>query len=160
LKGRDPEGRVSIQEGKRVLDRLEEELLALVDRNTGLPIVSNVIRAGEAFEGRQSDRFADLFVEWNRDVRFTSASSATIGTVRVKSPSWRTGNHVSGGIFFGRGPLVGSGQSAERNSIIDLAPSIAAILGHDLPDADGRPIAALVGWSSDAREEEPRDRPA
>ena len=45
----------------------------------------------------------------------------------------------TGLILWGRG--VRAGVVLNETQTIDVAPTIAAILGLDLPDADGRPIA-------------------
>ncbi len=42
------------------------------------------------------------------------------------------------------GPAFKKGSTVERKPIVDFAPTVAAILGLELPDADGRPINEIL----------------
>lgn len=47
-------------------------------------------------------------------------------------------------IFMGHGPAFCDGAVLERASIADVAPTLAAVLGQSMPDADGRVLAELL----------------
>lgn len=47
-------------------------------------------------------------------------------------------------VFLAKGPHIRSGVVLDRRDIIDEAPTYAALLGVDLPDADGKPIAEFL----------------
>lgn len=42
------------------------------------------------------------------------------------------------------GPAIKSGVVLERRSIVDMAPTVAKIIGASLPDADGKPIDEII----------------
>jgi predicted AlkP superfamily phosphohydrolase/phosphomutase len=142
VRGREPRGR--IRPGAELadfVDTLAADLLDLVDPDSGEPVVARVVRSDDAFAGEHRHRFPDLFAVWNRRPARAIASDK-IGEIRAPARAWRTGNHTSEGFVLARGPRVAPGQSSAL-SITDLAPSICHMLGVPLPDADGRPIAAL-----------------
>ena len=47
-------------------------------------------------------------------------------------------------VFLAKGPHIVPGAKAGRHVVVDEAPTYAALLGIDLPDADGRPIAEFL----------------
>ena len=47
-------------------------------------------------------------------------------------------------IFMGHGPAFRDGAVLERAALVDVAPTLAAILGQTLPEADGRVLAELL----------------
>jgi hypothetical protein len=93
---------------------------------------------------RADDRLPDLFVEWAGRGTIARLWSPTVGQVAAPYPLWRAGDHVAPG----RVAVVGGGLApdAHRSPLAaeDLAPTICAALGLDLPAADGRPDPSLV----------------
>jgi predicted AlkP superfamily phosphohydrolase/phosphomutase len=155
LKGREPFG--LIRPGKELeefYECLTQDLLDLVHPDSGNPIVERIVRTDDFFAGEQRDCLPDLFVVWRRDNPIIGAASPKIGELRADDPLYRTGNHVADGIYFCFGPSVPAGEQAHSASIMDIGPTIAAMLGTQLPDADGKPIAAL-SHLSDFRVEQP-----
>lgn len=146
VKGREPHGQIAPgPELQAFLDRLEEDLLKVVNPDSGEPIVAKVLRTDEVFAGEHRDLLPDLFVIWNRTRPITAAASSKIGELRIPSPDWRSGNHASDGFFFACGPSMLTRKGPELASIMDLAPTIGRLLGVSIPDVDGRCIAALCG---------------
>jgi predicted AlkP superfamily phosphohydrolase/phosphomutase len=146
VKGREPQGRISSgPEFEAFLDQLAQDLLDLVNPDSSQAIVSKILRTGEVFAGEHRDLLPDLFVVWNRTCSITAAASPKIGEVRIPSPRWRAGNHVSDGFFFAYGPSMLAGRNPEFTSIMDLAPTIGRLLGVSIPDVDGQCIASLRG---------------
>ena len=144
VRGREPQGRVSSgPELEAFLDQLVQDLLDLVNPDSGQAIVSKVLRTAEAFAGEHRDLLPDLFVVWNRTCPITAAASPKIGEVRIPSPHWRAGNHVSDGFFFAYGPSMLAGRNHGVSSIMDLAPTIGRLLGVSILDVDGQCIAGL-----------------
>lgn len=47
-------------------------------------------------------------------------------------------------IFMGRGPAFREGATLETARLIDVAPTLAAVLGQSLPEADGRVLTELL----------------
>ena len=144
VKGREPAGR--IRPGKELEEfcaSLSQDLLDLINLNTGNPAVDQVLRTDVAFDGNHQNCLPDLFVVWRRDTPITAVASPKIGELRIRTPRYRTGNHVVDGIYFGYGPSVAAEKQPCSASIMDIGPTIAALLNTPLPDTDGKPIAAF-----------------
>jgi predicted AlkP superfamily phosphohydrolase/phosphomutase len=124
---------------------LSEEMLALLNPDTGQCIVDAVLHSDMVYKGEHLDRLPDLIVVWNRSAPISAVASPAIGELRVAGPGNRTGNHVSGGFYVGSGPGVVPGEQSGPASIMDLAPTIAELLRTPLPGTDGKPIPALSG---------------
>ena len=91
---------------------------------------------------------ADLLVVLNQPY-ITSISSPKFGKIDLKQvyQGSRQGDHKDPGLVFARGQTIEPGQLQEPISVLNLAPTIASLLGVALPDVDGTPIAALCGAS-------------
>lgn len=143
VKGREPHGSVERGELDAFYESLTRDLLDLVDPGTGHPIVERVVRVDEEFPGEQRDGLPDLLVVWRRNAPITGAASPKIGELRVGPPPFRPGNHVADGWFVCAGPTVAPGREIEPASIMDLGPTIAALLAAGPLEADGTAIAAV-----------------
>jgi predicted AlkP superfamily phosphohydrolase/phosphomutase len=145
IRGRERDGRITPGEPLERLHRqLTQELICLRDPLTNNAIVEDVIRLSESLPGQQIDCLPDLLVIWKRDAQINGAYSDRIGRINAPAPPYRSGGHVGGGIFLCKGPKSGLGEQSADDSIVDLAPSIAAMLGVDLPNATGKALPALV----------------
>jgi predicted AlkP superfamily phosphohydrolase/phosphomutase len=158
LAGREPRGTLArCEEATRFVERLEADLLAIVDDATGAPLVRRVVRTHDAYEGARIDDLPDLLVEWNETVAIGStalgtgagarvrARSAKIGVVEGSNDYARSGEHRPGGWFVATGPNVARGRLEREPSLLDLAPTLAGMLGVELPGAEGEVIAAVAG---------------
>jgi predicted AlkP superfamily phosphohydrolase/phosphomutase len=144
VKGREPNGRIARgPEFQAFVDQLARDLLDVVNPDSGQPIVAEVLRTDQVFAGEHQDLLPDLFVVWNRTCPITAAASPKIGEVRIPTPDWRSGNHASDGFFFAYGRSVSAPRNPESTSIMDLAPTIARLLGVSIPDVDGRCMPAF-----------------
>ncbi len=144
LEGREAAGLVSPGgEYEQLLARVRVELLNLVDLESGERAVGEVWRTTELYRGPFVDELPDLLIDWNRDVRGAALSSPRLGTLVRTGAPLRSGDHLPQGLLLARGPGLPAGPLAERVGVEDLAPTVAAWLGIDLPDVDGRPIAGL-----------------
>jgi predicted AlkP superfamily phosphohydrolase/phosphomutase len=157
LVGREPAG--ILEPGAKeeaFCAQLTEDLLAIIDPETGKPLAARVQRAKDLFQGSFLDRMPDLLVEWNQEVVVGSTilgngkgsrlrgTSARIGTVEFTSEHSRSGDHRIEGICIARGPHIRPGRLDRTVSTLDLAPTFTRILGCDLPEADGEPIPELL----------------
>jgi hypothetical protein len=70
--------------------------------------------------------------------------SPRIGVVHGRYRNWRSGDHSPEGLLLVRGPGMARGARHPDIDMIDLAPSLAARLGVDLPDVDGIPVPWLA----------------
>ncbi len=94
--------------------------------------------------GEYRDDFPDILVEWNTDTDITSLASPKIGDVRGANPEPRTGDHRANGLLIACGPGLVPGEASTAIPVVDIAPTIAAALGVDLDDVDGRPIPEIA----------------
>ena len=146
LAGREPQGRIQHgREMEAVCSWLRRELLALVDPESGEPLVAQVLRTDAVFSGERLDYLPDLFVVWNRRAPIGGAASRTIGELHCDPPEFRTGNHQADGVYFAAGPRIMPTPQPVAASIMDIGPTIAALLGTALEPTDGKPFAVLSG---------------
>ena len=156
IAGRDPDGRIAPEAVDEYLDALAEDLLEITNDETGQPFIRNVFRSKDICWGDCLDDLPDLFVEWNRDAPLTRLSSPKIGRINRKQVAIRTGDHAPHCIVFFRAPGLPPGEIARRVTHMDLAPTLAALLGVGLEDVDGTPVEAVLGAPA-AKEEAPAE---
>lgn len=155
VKGREPQGIVDMaHEYDELCDMLSNELLAVMNPDTGEPLITRIIKTRDMYPGENVDHLPDLMVEWNRVGPITTAQSETIGTVTQKFvfANHRTGDHTEDdGLFFLQAAGVNAGYRGGY-SVADLPPTITALLGCAFQDTDGKPIDTLFGvWSSEGK---------
>jgi len=157
LIGREPRGVIRPgNEARMFCDDLAGELLAIVDDRTGRPLVRRVLRTDDLCAGEHRDALPDLLVEWSDDVPTgsTALAGGAASRVRARSPRVgvvegandyaRTGEHRPGGWLVAAGPGIAPGRLSREPSPYDLAPTFAAMLGVEMPECDGEPIAELA----------------
>jgi predicted AlkP superfamily phosphohydrolase/phosphomutase len=138
LVGREPNGKIQPgQEAEEFIARLTADLMRITEPTDGRRLVKEVVRSRDAFPGEHADLLPDLFIRWNRDAPITGVSSPEIGTlIEEDHHTRRTGDHRPGGLVFARGPNVRSGMLPPAKDE-DIAPTLAALLGVNLPNVDG-----------------------
>ncbi len=159
LMGREPQG--TLQPGPETdafCATLARDLLAIVEAETGTPMVSRVIRTSEIHKGPRRDVLPDLLVEWNPSwpVGTLAHAGGRGATVRVTSPAigrleganrWgRTGEHVPEGFFVLAAPGVPAGVH-EPVRLVDLYPTICALLELPRPAGDGAVLPEVSAWT-------------
>jgi len=141
LAGREPKGR--IQPGSELDDfcqRVRRDLCALVNADTGAAAVRDVLRTADFESGPYLVELPDLLIEWNTDTPLSAVHSEKTGTIRRVFAGARSGHHRREGLFVMRGPSVRPRHVAEAVSIMDVAPTVASLLGVTLPDVEGKVI--------------------
>jgi predicted AlkP superfamily pyrophosphatase or phosphodiesterase len=132
-------------------DQIARQLRAELGKQEG---VQRVFDVGEfAAIGQptptENPRGADLWLAAKRDYAFSEASGGEL--VTVKQPKL-TGTHgylpdqpdmLS--LCIVSGPAVKAGTKLGKIRAIDIAPTVASILGVELPAAEGRPLQRLLG---------------
>jgi predicted AlkP superfamily phosphohydrolase/phosphomutase len=142
--GREAQG---IVEPGAPFDRLGRDIAqgleSFVDADTGEPLVSVVARTDQVLpSGAQGDALPDLVVRWSDTpaARHRALHSPRFGTIDWptpgRNPDGRSGNHRFQGFFLARGPGFPEGALLPEGDIVDLAPTILALLGLP-PDPDG-----------------------
>jgi len=156
LKGRERCGKVDRGEFGRLCERLRDDLLALVNVQTGGAVVREVTPTDAYYERSEDDALPDLLIEWNHDAPIETVWSQRFGAIRGPYLHWRTGDHRPDGLLLARGAEIAPGAELPEVAIEDLAPSIASRLGVTLEKVDGVPARWLAGLTpavalSDAR---------
>lgn len=146
LAGREPRGRVHPgPELDALIEWLERELLALVDPATGRRIVRRVLRTRELYSGDLRDGLPDLMIDWDRSAPVNAVASERIGVVRGDYDGVRSGDHRPTGLLLARGPNIPGGRILHQVQMVDLAPTLAAMVGTVMNEVDGTAIPALAG---------------
>lgn len=128
LQGRDPHGVVPPERYDEVVASIKQQLLALTDPDDGKPVVSEVYRADELYDGDLLEYAPDIVVRWRDEQYFPNEGTADdheIFTPRYREyMNWpTTGNHRLEGIFFAHGPQIVAGKVQEPITIKDLLPT-------------------------------------
>jgi predicted AlkP superfamily phosphohydrolase/phosphomutase len=155
--GREPQGRLVPADADEFGRRLAADLLEIVDLDSGRPIVERVLRTDDLYRGAFRPHLPDLLVEWSEDRMLGSVAVGTgqgaslrlgsdrIGTLEGVNRYCRSGDHRREGLFVAAGGNLQPGRLAGSVSIMDFAPTLAGLLGVELPAAAGRPIPRLLG---------------
>jgi hypothetical protein len=124
--------------------RLEADLLALVNVDTGGKVITSVERSDTHYRRESLDALPDLFVQWNQDDPIETVWSPRFGLIRGPYTHWRTGDHRPGGMLLVRGPGIAPRATLPAVEISQLSALIAAELGVALAEADDAPGAGLA----------------
>lgn len=145
LVGREPHGTVRPgEEFDKYCDELTEQLLDLVNLETGGPVVDEVVRVAEHCQGENLDYLPDLLVVWNRDAYINAVTSPRTGDIHADVHLMRSGDHTPNGIFSVASPGLEPKRINEKISPMDVGSTVTSWFGMSLPDADGSPIASPV----------------
>ncbi|HUB67753.1 MAG TPA: alkaline phosphatase family protein [Candidatus Methylacidiphilales bacterium] len=158
LKGVKPQGIVEPADYEKVMKDVVAALQTVKDPRTNQPVIQKIYRRDEIYSGPFTDRAPDLTLEWWGESPFNTkpslGSEAGEPPLKIEKPhplrmsEW-CGNHVLHGILVGRGPRLRSGVSCSGARLIDLAPTILALLGLPIPsDMDGRVLAEILDSQS------------
>lgn len=147
LVGREPQGQVQPgAEFDAVCESLTTELMAIVNAETGEPLVKEVVRISDICHGEHVGQgLPDLYVVWRRTGHNPVAKSAKIGEIHRPYLGMRTGDHTGHGTLIAQGPGIAAGAISEGYLVTSVAPTIMALLGVEMKDADGSPIHEVCG---------------
>lgn len=139
LAGREPEGIVAPGDDYvGILHDLERDLVRIVDDETGLPVVDQVIEVERSIGRPVNDALPDLIVAWHRRPPFRRLRSPRFGVVELKPRDARTGQHRPTGWMLANGPGIpamgGHSLDGPGHRMIDLAPTVMSALGVVAPD--------------------------
>jgi predicted AlkP superfamily phosphohydrolase/phosphomutase len=131
LRGREPNGTVSPgAEYDAVLSRLEEDLHALRDADSGAPVIARTVRIRDAFGGDVHPALPDLAVFWcehDRPLRRLVHPRTEL----TQSPhAFHRGSHHTGeGLLVAAGPEIRAAGQTPEVSPLALAPTMLTLLG-------------------------------
>lgn len=143
LVGREAQGKVKPEEAGALLAGLRDELLRIVNAETGEPLVDEILITREHYGGPYLSSLPDLLAVWNRRAPIRRVHSPAIGTLLQEAVEGRTGDHTPDGLFIAAGPAIGAGR-IDGVRMADFAPTIAAWFGEELSPTDGRCISGLL----------------
>jgi predicted AlkP superfamily phosphohydrolase/phosphomutase len=146
LQGREPRGKVAPgAEYESVCNEVTSELLELRHVDTGRPIVRDVIRPQQMWQGPYASVLPDLLVLWANETLINGVHSERVGTIRCEYPERRTGAHRREAFLAAAGPHIANGVLPKDANILDLAPTFLRLAGVDVPDDyDGRVIQEML----------------
>lgn len=145
IAGREPEGKVHRgPECEALCAQIAQDLMNLVNLDTGRPVVQRILRTAEIYQGPYLDYLPDLLIEWSGEAPVYRIGSPKVGELRGEYRYCRSGDHKPGGLFIVRGPSIAPGRLDREVSILDFAPTLSAMLGVELPDKDGKLIPELA----------------
>jgi predicted AlkP superfamily phosphohydrolase/phosphomutase len=143
--GREPNGRVHPgAEFEAYAEQLARDLSDFKIVPSGQPLVRRVIRTSEHYRGDRLHALPDLLVEWNREAPISSIRSRKTGTISGQFRGSRTGDHKPEGLILAAGPAIRPGPVDGPIDVMDMAPTVAALLGVALPEVDGRVVKDLL----------------
>ena len=140
LKGREQLG--IVEPGREYDDlctKISEGLKSYVDADTNEPLVRNIVRASQVFEGERLELLPDLIIQWNEkpSAQHRAITSPRYGTIPWptpgRNPEGRSGNHFPEGFLIATGKGIKEGAISDAH-ILDLAPTILNLLGQPVPD--------------------------
>ena len=143
VRGRDRDGLVEPgEEYRNLCKEITDALVELTDPSTGRTVVKNVIPLHKICDGPFTDGLPDLAVLWDSTFRWNSLSSPRLGTLRIQRQDNRSGSHTPQSFLLATGRGVPSGVELEGLSTYDIAPTVLASAGVEIPPhLDGKPFA-------------------
>jgi predicted AlkP superfamily phosphohydrolase/phosphomutase len=150
--GREAAGTVPEGAFDALCDEIAAGLGTFRDSRTGEPCVADVVRTERCFPvGARSGLLPDLVVRWAEKPASGHEAIVSVRHGRIawpapgKSPGGRSGNHRGEGFVIAAGPGVPAGARVEGGSILDLAPTVCALLGVPTPfPMEGKPLRPIV----------------
>ena len=154
LKGVKPAGIVEQEDYETVMAEAIQAIQAVKDPRTNEPVVQKIFRRADVYTGPFSDRSPDMTLEWWGSSPFNTKpslhSESHLPPLRIEEPhplkmsEW-CGNHTLHGIFLGKGPTLRKGVSPSGARLIDMAPTILALLNIPVPEEmDGRVLSEII----------------
>jgi len=148
LKGREPQGTVNPgAEYQALIDELYDVFRSMKNPENGIPAAASVHKTDDLFNGPCRDQMPDLIVNWNPDARITDQLlTAKFGSVKTRQPGYGivpfyVGNHRPNAFAYIVGPGIPEGERIEGGHILDLTPTVLAVLGMPAPShMDGKSL--------------------
>jgi predicted AlkP superfamily phosphohydrolase/phosphomutase len=139
VKGRDAQGCINPADYDRALDRLEQELRTMRDPETGEPVIDQVWRKKDLFQGKYADQAPDL-VFFTKGMLYKAMGLTDFATNAVFEELYGTeAHHHMNGVLMFSGPGIKAGTRVEGARLIDMAPTIFHLMNVPIPtDLDGR----------------------
>ena len=131
-------------EYEKLRDDLRSALLEFVNADTGTPLIEAVYVTGEMYHGPFADDLPDLLIEWSRAHPVRAVSSPRTGTVAGHFAGSRTGDHKVPGLLTISHPGLRARDLGRVVDVMDIAPSVSAMLGVPPEGFDGVPLPEMA----------------
>jgi predicted AlkP superfamily phosphohydrolase/phosphomutase len=140
VKGREPQGIVARGTAyAELISELQTCLKALMNPQTGRVATRQVVCNDDIFPGPRREYLPDLVVNWDIDAKVLSKlRSDRCGLIGGNAAGYEitpyyTGNHKPTAFALARGPKIAEKARCTGGHIVDIAPTILAMLGVDPP---------------------------
>lgn len=150
LRGLRPQGQVSMgREYEELREAIIEELKALRDPQTGVPVFAEIYKKEEIYTGEYLSEAADLMVfTHNMEYRFVDSylkiDSTKDDNMVMELPPGFEAEHRRDGILMAWGPDIAQGKNLSPAQIMDVAPTALHLMGQAVPeDMDGQVLRNL-----------------
>jgi len=146
VKGREPFGAIEPgAEYDAACAELIEEISRLENAETGAPAVREVVRTDSVYGPERHANIPDLVVRFDGSSGpIHAVRSERVGTVSTpieEHSHQRSGDHTPHSRIWIRGPGVPAGDARDEGHVLDIAPTVLALLGVSVPAGlDGRPL--------------------
>lgn len=157
LRGREAAGVVEPgAEYAGLCAQISQGLLTFRDADTGEPVVRDVARSDQVYPGgARLTELPDLLVRWATTPASEQRAivSPQFGRIELPTPgrnlSGRSGNHRPEGFLIGVGPGFEAGSAVDGAHILDLAPTVYAMLELPKPaEMPGRDLRTGPAFSA------------
>lgn len=136
--GREPQGIVTPENYARLRQEVIDALQELRDED-GRPLVTRLILREETYQGPYAEKGPDIHLVLDDYNMIAFPMFATNNDVIADQIRGDSGSHRREGIFIAHGPDVRANTQLDEVSILDLAPTVMALLGQPVPQImDGR----------------------
>jgi predicted AlkP superfamily phosphohydrolase/phosphomutase len=155
--GREAEGIVEPgQQYEAVRNQIIEKLKSIRCPETGQPIVGQIFKREDIYQGPEAFKAPDIIFQWNRSLYVHRPSGkdlnrdflevlddkALLASENTTRPS---GIHRDYGVFIASGKHLQKNKNFEGARIYDVAPTILYLLGIPIPDdMDGRVLEDAI----------------
>jgi predicted AlkP superfamily phosphohydrolase/phosphomutase len=152
VRGRFPEGLVEPGEPcERLRDELIAELHALRINGVSTPPIPQAVKREDVYAGPFVSEAPDVLLVPNGDALVSFVNGQPNAEWLKPAPA-KAGVHLMEGIFSIAGPGVRTDRQIARASIVDIAPTVLALLGLPVPDyMDGRALTEAFIDSLDVK---------
>jgi predicted AlkP superfamily phosphohydrolase/phosphomutase len=154
LRGRQEQGAVEPGEQyEQVRDRIIETLEGLRDPQSGEPVVQWARRREQLYSGSHLDEAPDVVALFHPAYKAASGLGELFEPVPGQILDEFSGVHAMEGIFAAAGLGVREGVDLGTRSIVDVAPTLLALLGRPVPsDSDGAVMEQALRDAAGVRE--------
>jgi predicted AlkP superfamily phosphohydrolase/phosphomutase len=144
------------EEYKRVAEEIRKKLAAIVDPETGNPFCTRVWLRDELYSGPALSKAPDILMELVDGYEVVSDFREMPATLFKREPQlfqnvergFVNGAHTHDGILIATGRGIRPGVTIEGANIVDMVPTILALLGAPaMRDLDGRVLEGILDSS-------------